>query len=95
MRVENWNDATRELETVLKLTASSSFAQSVKDAITGSAQYLLGACAEALGDPPAAERAWTQAAQSPSALLTDGAEPLKELAERRLSEMRQSRGLAR
>lgn len=95
MRVDNWSDATRELESVIKLTASSSFVPSVKDAITGSAQYLLGACAEASGDAPAAERAWGLAAQSSSALLTDGAEPIKELAERRLADLRQSRGLTR
>ena len=95
MRVGNWNDATRELEAVIKLAAGGPFAAPVKDAITGSAQYLLGACAEASGDAPGAERAWGVAAQSSSALLTDGAEPIKELAERRLAELRQSRGPAR
>jgi hypothetical protein len=95
MRVENWNDATRELEAVVKLTAGGPFPQPLKEAITGSAQYLLGACAESSGDVPGAERAWGLAAQSTSALLTDSGEPIKELAERRLSELRRTRGTAR
>jgi hypothetical protein len=95
MRVENWADATRELETVSTLAAAGDFAPSVKSAITGSAQYLLGACAEATGDTQGAEKAWGLAAQSSSALLTDGGEPLKELAERRLADLRQTRGASR
>jgi hypothetical protein len=93
--VENWADAVKELDAVTALATSADFAPSLKSAITGSAQYLLGTCAEATGDAPGAEKAWTLAAQSPSALLTEGGEPLKELAERRLAEFRQSRGLGR
>ena len=93
MRIENWGDATRELEAVAKIAAA--LPPPVKDAVAGTAQYLLGACAEAVGDMAGAERAWGAAAQSSSALLTDSGEPLKELSDRRLAQLRQARGLAR
>jgi hypothetical protein len=91
MRLENWADATRELQTVAELASGSDLAPSVKDAVGATTQYLLGECAEATGDIPSAERAWGLAAQSSSALLTDSAEPLKELSERRLTQLRQAK----
>ena len=95
MRLENWVDAMRELEAVGKIAAGPALPQAVKDAVAGTVQYLTGACAEALGDVAGAERAWAQSSQSASALLTDSAEPLKELSERRLAQLRQARGITR
>lgn len=47
-------------------------------------QYLLGLCAEVLGQPAEAEAAWRAAAASPDALLTEDGPPVKELAEAKL-----------
>jgi hypothetical protein len=95
MRLENWSDAVRELEAVSKLASGGAMPAPVNDAVSGTVQYLMGACAEALGDIPGAERAWGQASQSAAALLTDSGEPIKELSTRRLAELRRVRGIAR
>jgi hypothetical protein len=95
MRLEMWNDARRELETVRRLAAEHSFAAPVAQSITSTTQYLLGFCLEALGDAAGAEKAWTESARAPGVLLTDSGDPLKELSERRLTELRQGKGQAR
>jgi hypothetical protein len=94
MRVENWSDALRELAAVEKVVAGATLAPAVKDAISGTVLFLTGACSEALGDVASAERAWEQSARSAAALLTDSREPLGELSSRRLTQLRQARGLA-
>jgi hypothetical protein len=88
MRVENWEAATRELTAVDSSISSTAISAPVKDAVVGNAQYLLGVCAMKSGNVAAAEQAWTRAAQSTGVLLTDGSEPLKDLAEQRLAELR-------
>lgn len=95
MRLENWTAAARELDAIETLMTDATLPASVKESIVGSAQYLLGICAERTDDLAGAERAWTRAAQSPAALLTDSALPLKELSERRLADLRQARGVSR
>ena len=95
MRLENWTDAMLQLESVAKLASGNAMPPAVTDAVNGTVQYLMGACAEGLGDVPGAERAWGQAAQSAAVLLTDSGEPIKELSTRRLTELRRVRGIAR
>jgi membrane-associated protease RseP (regulator of RpoE activity) len=95
MRLENWSDATRELEAVGRIASGQALAAPVRDAVAGTVQYLTGVCAEALGDAAGAERAWQLASASASALLTDSGEPIQELAARRLAQLRQARGLTR
>ena len=92
IRLENWDAAIRELEAIDSLMAGSSAPARVKEAISANVQYLLGVCAEKSDNAAGAEQAWTKAAQSPSTLLTDSGEPLKELSERRLAELRAARG---
>ncbi len=91
MRLGSWADATRELERVVKVVGEGRVAQTLTDAIGGTAHYLLGVCAEATGDVAGATRAWKIAAQSRGNLLTDSGEPLKELSERRLNQLRTTR----
>ena len=94
MRLASWGEATRELEAVVALAAKGTLPAPVRESVSGTAQYLLGACAEASGDAAAAERAWALSAQSPSALLTDSGGLLKELSEKRLAQLRQAKGIA-
>jgi len=94
MRLASWSDATRELEAVIALAAKGTLPAPVRESVSGTAHYLMGACAEASGDAAAAERAWALSAQSPSALLTDSGGLLKELSEKRLAQLRQSKGIA-
>jgi hypothetical protein len=91
MRLENWSAAVRELEAGDALIREATMPAGVKEAIASNTQYLLGLCAAQSGEVSRAEQALTKAAESPSRLLTDGAEPLRELAERRLSELRAGR----
>jgi len=88
MRLGNWTEATRELERVVKVTGEGKLPANLTDPVGGTAQYLLGMCAEALGDVAGATRAWKISAQSRSNLLTETGEPLKELSERRLTQLR-------
>jgi hypothetical protein len=53
---------------------------------------LQAACAEAAGDLANAERLLNLAAASKSALLTEGGEPIRDLSERRLAQIRKARG---
>lgn len=94
MRLGSWSDATRELEAVVALSAKGTLPVPVRESVSGTAHYLMGACAEASGDAAAAERAWALSAQSPSALLTDSGGLLKELSEKRLAQLRQAKGIA-
>jgi hypothetical protein len=91
MRLENWGAAIRELEAVEPLTRDTSLAAGTKEAIAANAQYLIGLCATKSGDVARAQQAFTSAGQSSSVLLTDSAEPLKELAAKRLAELTASR----
>jgi hypothetical protein len=91
MHLENWDAATRELEAAESLARNASIAAGVKDAITANVEYLVGLCAVRRGDATRAEQAFTRAAQSSGALLTDGGEPLKALAERGLADVRAAR----
>ena len=52
----------------------------------GTVQYLLGLCADNLGNRAEAETAWRMAAASAS-WLTDDGPPVKELAEARIAEL--------
>ncbi|HEX5110271.1 MAG TPA: PDZ domain-containing protein [Vicinamibacterales bacterium] len=94
MRLASWSEASRELDAVIALAAKGTLPAPVRESISGTAHYLLGACAEASGDAAAAERAWALSAQSPSVLLTDSGGLLKELSEKRLAQLRQARGAA-
>jgi hypothetical protein len=91
LRLRNRVDATRDLEQVLKVLSEGRITQPLLDAATGTAHYLLGLAAEASGDNAGATRAWRQAAQSTANLLTDGGEPIKDLAEQRLNQLQATR----
>ena len=82
-RVENWSDARIELQRV-KLADASGVS-------SGTIQYLLGVCAERLGNRAEAEQAYTAAAAT-TALLTEDGPPVKELADQRLAELRRATG---
>jgi hypothetical protein len=88
IRLGNCEAATRELAAVEGAPAATGVPPSVRDAAVGNAQYLSGLCAAATGNAAAAEEAWTKAAQSSGVSFSDGNEPLKELAGKRLSELR-------
>jgi hypothetical protein len=92
MRLENCEAATRELTAVESAVTAAAIPAPAKDAVVGNAQYLLGVCAAKSGNTAAAEQAWTRAAQSAGVLLTNGSEPLKDLAEQRLAELRTAPG---
>ena len=77
MRVGNWTEARNELARV-KLPPGPGIS-------SGTVQYLLGLCYEALGQPAEAARAWKAAAADPDALLTEDGPAVKDLAERKLS----------
>lgn len=91
LRLRNRAEATKDLERVLKVLSEGQIAPPLLDAANGTAQFLLGLSAEASGDSAAATRAWRQAAQSTSNLLTDGGEPIKDLAEQRLNSLQATR----
>jgi membrane-associated protease RseP (regulator of RpoE activity) len=76
-RVENWADARVELLRV-KLPDGPAVGN-------GTVQYLLGLCADKLGNRSEAEAAWRAAAASDS-LLTEDGPPVKELAEAMLAQ---------
>lgn len=77
-RLQAWNEARAELQRV-KLPESSGVGN-------GTVQYLLGLCADNLGDRTAAETAYRAAASSDSFLTEDGP-PVKELAEAKIAEL--------
>jgi PDZ domain-containing protein len=81
-RVENWSDARTELQRV-KLPDGPGVAN-------GTVQYLLGLCAEKLGNRADAEAAWRAATASESLISEDGPS-VKELAEAKLAELQRRR----
>jgi hypothetical protein len=85
MRLKNWTEAQRELQRVVKIVTDGGVPAPLGDAIGGTAQYLLGISAEAIGDTATAERAWKLAAQARGNLLTENGESLKDLSEQRLN----------
>lgn len=81
-RVESWTEARLELQRV-KLPDGPGVSN-------GTVQYLLGLCADRLGNRAEAETAWKAAAAS-EGLLTEDGPAVKELAQARLAEL-QRRG---
>jgi hypothetical protein len=77
-RLQLWADAKTELQKV-KLPESRAVGN-------GTVQYLLGLCADNLGNRAEAETAWRVAASSES-LLTEDGPAVRELAEARLAEL--------
>jgi hypothetical protein len=59
-----------------------------KGVAAGTVQYLLGQCCFELGDYAEAETAWHGAVTSNGATLTDGGQPVKDLAEQKLAQMK-------
>jgi hypothetical protein len=88
LQLENLPAATQVLEEVLA-TADGILLGPARDAVTGTAQYLLGLAAAQSGDTSAARRAWAAASASTADLLTGGAVPVKELAARALRSLPQ------
>jgi PDZ domain/PEGA domain len=83
-RVEAWSDAKTELQNV-KLPDGSGVAN-------GTVQYLLGLCADRMGNRAEAEAAYRAAAASES-LLTEDGPPVRELAQAKLAELQRRSGL--
>lgn len=81
-RLQAWNEAKAELQKV-SLPEGPGVGN-------GTVQYLLGLCAESLGDRAGAELAWRTAASSQSLLADDGP-PVKALAEAKLAELSRRR----
>jgi Flp pilus assembly protein TadD len=77
-RLQAWGDARTELQRV-KLPDQAGVG-------SGTVQYLLGVCAENLGNRAEAEAAY-RAAVSSESWLTDDGPPVKELAEARLADL--------
>lgn len=82
-RVEAWSEARTELQTV-KLPDGAGVAN-------GTVQYLLGLCADRLGNRADAETAYRAAAASDS-LLTEDGPPVRELAQAKLVELQRRAG---
>jgi hypothetical protein len=81
-RLQAWNEAKTELQKV-SLPEGPGVGN-------GTVQYLLGLCAENLGDRAGAELAYRTAASSQS-WLTDDGPPVKELAEAKIAELSRRR----
>jgi hypothetical protein len=84
MRVGSWSDAHAELERV-RLADSPGVG-------SGTVQYLIGLCREALGQSAEAQAAWRAAAASNGALLTSEGPAIKELAEKKLADLARRTG---
>jgi hypothetical protein len=82
-RVEAWSEAKTELQNV-KLPEGSGVAN-------GTVQYLLGLCADRMGNRADAEAAYRAAAASES-LLTEDGPPVRELAQAKLAELQRRAG---
>jgi len=80
-RIGDWNAARSELQQV-KLPDRPGVG-------TGTVQYLLGLCADALGNRAEAETAFKAAAASDN-LLTEDGPSVRELAEARLAELQRT-----
>lgn len=91
LRLKNYAEAATELDRVAKSAEEGKIPPSMLDVVVGTAQYLIGICAEAQRDFPRAEQAWKRAAQARGNLLTENGEPLKELATRRLDQLASGR----
>ncbi len=76
----NWTEARKELDQVNLPPGPGVSATTV--------QYLLGLCAEGLGQITVAENLWRMVAASTGALLTEEGPDVKELAERKLAQLR-------
>jgi hypothetical protein len=85
-RLQAWSDARSELEKV-KLPEGPGVGN-------GTVQYLIGVCADRLGNRAEAETAWKAAAASASWITEDGP-PVKEMAEARLAELQRRPTAAR
>jgi hypothetical protein len=83
-RVEAWSDAKTELQSV-KLPEGTGVAN-------GTVQYLLGLCADRLGNRAEAEAAYRAAAASES-LLTEDGPPVRDLAQAKLAELQRRSGI--
>jgi PDZ domain/PEGA domain len=83
-RVEAWSDAKTELQNV-KLPEAAGVAN-------GTVQYLLGLCADRLGNRSEAEAAYRAAAASES-LLTEDGPPVRDLAQAKLAELQRRSGI--
>jgi hypothetical protein len=81
-RLQAWTEAKAELQKV-SLPEGPGVGN-------GTVQYLLGLCAESLGDRAGAELAYRTAASSQS-WLTDDGPPVKELAEAKIAELARRR----
>lgn len=79
IRFEVWSEARTELSRV-KLPEGGGVSN-------GTVQYLLGLCADKLGDRGGAETAWKAAAAS-EGLLTEDGPPVRDLAEARLADLK-------
>ncbi len=77
--LSNWSEAKRELDQVKLPPGPGVSAATV--------QYLLGLCAEGLGQITQAENLWRSVVATPDALLTEEGPELKELAERKLAQI--------
>jgi hypothetical protein len=89
LQAEAWPAALAELDAVDAMVTAGALPQPVNDAVAGTAAYLRGVTAGKSGDPAAAERAWSRAAQFTGRLLTGSGESIKEAADRQLASLRQ------
>ncbi|MCX6538135.1 MAG: PDZ domain-containing protein [Acidobacteria bacterium] len=78
--LENWAECQRELERVTLKPG--------RGVSAGTVVYLQALCAEKLGNVSEAERLYKVASESPDSLLTEDGPGIKELAERRLAQLR-------
>jgi hypothetical protein len=83
MRGGDWSGALAELQRA-KLPDGPGVSN-------GTAQYLMGLCEDALGQPANAERDWRAAAAADQSLLTEDGPSIKDLADQKLAEL-QRRG---
>ena len=91
MRLRNYPGASTELDGVTSLAEAGQLGPTLLDLVVGTTQYLNGICAEAQRDIPRAEQAWKRASESRGNLLTENGEPIKDLALRRLEQLRNGR----
>jgi hypothetical protein len=83
MHSKSWALARTELERVTLPAAPG--------VSSGTVQYLLGLCYDALGLPADAARAWKLAAADTTGLLTDDGPPVAEMAASKLAALERSR----
>lgn len=83
VQLESWSDARAELQRITLPDGPG--------VANGTVEYLIGLCAERLGNRGEAEAAWKAAAASES-LLTEDGPPVKELAETGLANLQRGAG---